>query len=184
MSAAPPSRSRLMTLGLLSKYPMRSKTLQRFVARRGPHYTTAQKAQMVALYWTPELPRNWTRFQFEQLGMNGEDAMRSLRMYAYDPDLRARYSHLGQENLLHIGQPEVQRFYDRRDKSKKRCWHPTWAMPIMNDHLKQGMTTTAIARKYDVDRFGLMRAMKRGIFTPHGLGPGNTHWPPHYVKGK
>lgn len=154
-----------MAMGLLSEYPHMSPTFRKFTARttRKPHYTDRNKMHMVALYWTPELSRNWIRYQFEQAGMDGPWAMKNLRKYAYNHENRRRWEHLGQQNILFIGQPEVQRYFERR-KTYTRI--PSWAIPIFNDHRKQGMSLQAIADKYGIDRPKMTAAMRRSMFEP------------------
>lgn len=156
---------RLLAMGLLSKYPKKSWVLKRFLNRKkGIKYTDAEKSHITALMFTPHLPASWIEYQLQQYGEDKpEHALRSLKSIAYKPENRERWEHLGKENLMFIGQPEVEYFYLRRNPNK-RVFHPSWAIPIIADHIKEGMSGPAIARKYNIHHNQVYSMLKRNMF--------------------
>jgi hypothetical protein len=160
-----PSR-RLLLMGLLSKYPNRSSVLQKFATNTvGSKYSDFEKMHITATQFTPGMTKAWLGFQFEQLGMDEQKALRKMRMIAYAPKNRARWEHLGQENVLHIGPVEVERYFLRRNPHRG-VYIPNWALPVFNDDLKRGMSKTAVAEKYGLYRATLYSALRRSMFDP------------------
>lgn len=166
-------KDRLLTMGLLSKYPKKSWILKHFLDpndRR--YYSDAEKMHMAALWFTPELPKSWIKHQFQTYSdRNPDHLMQYVNVQAYRN--KEKYGHLGQQNILFIGQPEVERYYLRRPPQLK-AYHPSWAVPIFNDHVKSGMTIADIARKYGCPYLGVYRAMQKSIFESHQKNPNPT----------
>lgn len=165
LSQNPMPSKRLLTMGLLDQYPTKSRILTRFVTNGGKWFSPAQIQSMVALYHTPGIPKSWMEYQFDQHGLPPRKSMKKLRRFALNPEYRAKWQHLGDENITMIGQPEVERFYARRNPNKEAAL-PAWAVAIFLDHQKQGMSRAAIAAKYNLSPGSLKHAMKRGIFVP------------------
>lgn len=162
---------RLMAMGLLSKYPDKSSVLSRFLTGKPRrHYTEYEIQHMVALYYTPELPKSWIAWQFESRGYDPEYVMKNLRRTIHYNGRKEKWKHLGPQNVPFIGQPEVQRYYDRRDPRATRIWHPNWALAVFNDHLKQGMNLREISEMYNISYVSLRGVIHRSIFDPH-VGP-------------
>ncbi len=155
-------KKQLLAMGLLSKIPTRSKVLQRFIKRKGKHYTDRQKMHMTALYHTPGISKSWMADQFESYGMNPKRAMETVGRVACAPKNKARWGHLGQQNIQFLGPDELQRYISR---AKRKVIIPPWAIPILNDHVKQGMKQADIARKYGISAGGLNVILKtRSMF--------------------
>lgn len=171
-------KPRLLTMGLLDKYPLKSKTMTRFLnAHSGIRYTDAEKQNMVALWFMPELPHSWVAYQFEARGYDPEWAMNKLRQIVYKR-AKPEWRELGQRNVLMIGQPEVERYYERRNPNMS-MWHPSWAIPIFNENLKQGMSQRQVAAKYGMQTSSLEKVLKRGMFAPH-----TQRIPPNWGRNK
>lgn len=123
---------------------------------------------MVAAWWTPELPESWIKYQFDRLGGDGEKCILTVKRYAYNKECRARWQHLGQQNLLFMGHDEVIRYYHRRNKNKN-AWHPNWALPVMADLIKSGMTYEAVGellQGFNKTQIWLL-VNRRNMFEPH-----------------
>ena len=143
--------------------------MRRFAgAKMGIKYTDYELMHMVALYHTPYLSKEWIRDQFVQRGLDPREDMRRFAYLACK--YRDRWKHLGERNLKFIGQPEVERYFTR---STRKLKIPPWALPIFNDHVKQGMTQKAIAVKYGLSRKAINECInRRSMFDP---GP-NEYW--------
>lgn len=157
-------------MGLLSEHPRQSAVLRKFLNNKvgGKRYTPLDKINMIALWFTPQLPKSWICAQFETLGMDPAIARKRITWIVKRSDYH-KWKHLGQENILHIGQPEVQRYFDRKPKHLRNTHVPIWAIPIFQDHIKQGMTQKAIAEKYGIALSTLKLSIKRSIFAPRRL---------------
>lgn len=140
---------RLLVCGLLSKYPLKSTIVLRFVKKRraNKHWTLEEKKQVTALFWTPGLKKTWIAYQFEKHGCNPIYVMDTITKIACNPENRRRWEHLGKQNILYITQEHVMRYYQRRDPRKKLN-HPHWALPFFYDHKKAGMTERQIEKMY------------------------------------
>lgn len=159
---------RLLCMGLLSKVPMRSKVLQRFFDRTNPRwYTDAEKAHMLGLWFLPGLSERWIEHQFKTLApeLKSDHLMRELRRHAYNPKNRERWEYLGQNNVQFLLQPEVERYFLRRPPG--HTYVPFWALPVINDHRKQGWTLNAIAKHYNIHRSLVELILKRSMFDPY-----------------
>ena len=161
-------KQRLITMGLLSKYPLKSSVLQKFLnAKISTRYTEYEKMHMVALWFTPELPQSWMRYQFEQYGADPEMTLMRLRRQAYKSPWKEKFKHIGQQNPIFIGQPEVERYYARRPPGQSG-WHPSWVIPVIQDHIKQGMTMVAISEKYGIPYSSVKHLVsRRSVFQPN-----------------
>ena len=149
-------------MGLLSKIPTRSKVLQRFLKRNGKNYTDYQKMHMTALYHTPGISKHWIADQFESYGMNPKRAMETLGKIACNDKNKERWAHLGEQNIQFLGPDEFERYMVR---AKRRTIVPHWAIPIINDHVKQGMTHKQIGEKYGMDRLRVTKILgSRSMF--------------------
>ena len=159
---------RLLAMGLLSKYPLKSSVLKKFIhPNRGMNYTDYEKMHITALYFTPGISPIWLGYQFQKLGLYPVTALSRMRKMAYRTENRSRWEHLGQENLLFIGQPEVERYFLRRDITR-RVNIPNWVLPIFNDHIKQGWTQVKIAKTYKLNKYTVFKTLKyRSMFVPH-----------------
>jgi len=154
-------------MGMLNKYPHKSTVFKRFCWKSNSAYTEDQKKHAVALFWTPELPKSWIRWQFEAAGCDNPDrAMHRMTVIAYNPYYREKWGHLGAENLKYIGYEEVNNFYARfKPGARKRL--PSWAIMVMNDLLKKGWTKKAIARQFGLgyEQF-VITLNRKSIFDP------------------
>lgn len=157
-------KAQLLSCGLLTEYPTKSSVFNKLVAGK-PHVrlTKREKMHIVALYWTPELPKSWIEHQFRQAGAS-KRIMGRLRKIAYDPRYRSRWEHLGPKNVGFIGQKEVEIFYNRRIEGQ-RIYHPSWAVPVLRDEKKRGLTVPQICQKYKIHRRALEKLMKRSMFS-------------------
>lgn len=156
---------RLLTMGLLSKYPAKSPILKKFMTNIvGRKYTDYERMHMTALWWTPGLNTTWTQYQFERLGHpKPQDAMRRLRGVAYNPRNRERWEHLGELNVQFITQPEVERFLLRRNM-EIRGYYPSWVLPVLNDHRKDGWTMKQISEHYKLPFRTVENLLNRSMF--------------------
>jgi hypothetical protein len=182
-------------MGMLNKHPLKSLVFKRFCTPTKTPYTEDQKKHAVALYWTPELPRSWIRWQFEQHSeRNPDHIMQTIKNFAYNPYYREKWGHLGAENLKYIGLAEVDAFYARfKPGARKRL--PSWAIMVINDLIKQGWTKKAIARRFGLGYEQFVVTLRRkSIFDPITVFNQNSNWgtighripkpPKHPVKPK
>lgn len=171
---------RLILCGLLSKYPKKSWVFQKIInPRQGVSYTDAEKMHIVGLMFTPELPKSWIWHQFKPFAKTSErNFMLRLRRVAYNHHNRERWGHIGQRNLMHIGQPEVLRYYQRSDPDRY-FWHPNWAIPHLVQHVKDGMKMTEIEAMYGLPANTMQKLRRRNIMLPHTKGSGS----PLYYNG-
>lgn len=179
--------NRLLCMGLLSGQPLKSKVLQHFLEPgRGKKYSDSEKAHMVGLWWMPGLPHNWIRHQLATLApdRNTEHLIRYIKTQAYNPENRRRWEYLGEQNVTYIGQPEVERYFHRRKRGNTRIFVPFWALPVINDHLKQGWTMVKIAKHYDIHMSLVQRMKKRSMFHPYGWQKENNHLRENWIKSK
>lgn len=153
-------------MGMLSKHPQKSSIMKRFGNQhRTKRFTQREIMHCVALYWTPELSRNWIAWQFRNFERKPDDIMRSIRRYAYHPYYRKKWEHLGRRNLEFIGLDEVQAYYDRHPPTRK--FIPSWALIVMIDLVKQGFTKAEVARRFGISRASVVNAInRRTIFEP------------------
>lgn len=146
----------------------------------------------VALYWFPELPRSWVRYQFEKGG--APNAMKAVEKFAYNPYYRQKYEHLARENLKFIGLAEVDAFYERYPPNMRRRL-PSWAIIIANDLIKKGHTRKDIAKRWGLQYEQFITTLKtRNIFFPPAYPIPNPNWgvrgdgiirpPKHVMKPK
>lgn len=169
---------RLLTMGLLSKHPSKSSVLKRFTAPPGPYtrrYTDYEKMHMVALWYTPGLSKTWIFEQFAKYGLSQKAVMDRMMRIVHDKKNRAKWEHLGQRNILFIGQPEVERYFARSENPRLKV--PNWALPILNDEIKRGLTQTDVAHKYGLSRLTVRRCLNRSMFEPR-RNEGLLPWKP------
>jgi hypothetical protein len=158
-------KAQLLSCGLLTEHPLKSSVFQKLLAAKpNVRLTEREKMHIVALYWTPELPKSWIEEQFRRYGAAApQHVLRRLRRIAYHPKWRAKWQHLGPKNVEFIGQKEVEIFYNRRIEGKQ-IFHPSWALPVLLDERKRGLTIPQICEKYKLHRRTLEKLKRRSIF--------------------
>lgn len=166
---------RLLCCGLLSKYPEKSSIKQRLQSSRSFTFTEDQIKQIVALYYTPGLSKSWIDWQFVKQGHKPDLILRKIRRIAQNPKNRQKYEHLGWENLDYIGPEEVQRYYDRR-KPTGQTTHPNWAIAVILDYIKKGMTQAQIAEMYNLNSSQISKLTRKNLFQPT-KHKGQPSWP-------
>lgn len=160
---------RLLVCGLLSKYPTKSTVFQKINnPKKGMRYTDAEKMHITAMMWTPDLPKSWIWWQFQPYCKTSERKfMQRMRNICYNHRNRARWEHLGMQNIQYIGQPEVMRYYERANPNRQ-LRHPSWAVAQLVQHMKEGMKMVEIERMYGLPFRTMSKLRARGSMKFHG----------------
>jgi hypothetical protein len=110
-------------------------------------YTEEERMHATAIYFTPELPRTWIAYQFAKRGLNSDKYMVRFRKIALNPKNPPHWRELGIRNLQFIGPEELLYYYQRSNPNKQHT-HPSWAIAIFNELVKQGRTQRSIEAEY------------------------------------
>lgn len=175
--------AKLYAMGLLSDRPERRKVFQKFVSNDSrKRYSGFDQKEIVGLYFTPDLPRSWIAYQFERLGYDPEKMMRRLRFTALRH--KHKWKHVGPDNVMFIGEAEVERFYARKNPASNNTF-PPWAIAVFRAQRKRGVTLKAIADKHGFHYKYLGRKMSKSIFERPKRGYGmNNPWQNQWKRKK
>lgn len=154
--------------GLLAEDPTKYIAFQRAVTPgHGRKRTALEIKHLVGLFHTPGLHYKWIMRQF---GFTHDDQMRRLRHVYQKQENRDKYLYLGPRNIQFFGEKELIRYYERSDpNSPKR--HPQWAIPIVVNERKKGLTIREITEKYGINHKTLNRMFHTSMFDEPTINP-------------